>query len=267
MKNIVYILLLMVLFIKCGDMETKWVIKCQPAGPGNYRINSISSQKKDLYITGAYWAADQDSVCITAKYSEDGELLWHKVYPAENFTKTEGCAVYASTRELVDISRDIYILAHTEDEKGSNAVVLIKYDSLGNQHWDHIIQRSRSRINSVLFSDCQNNLYIAGWFESTQDPFLCYENSMLPRKSSSNSQYIPSFDHNTHTLEGETLSIWPLRYPTKLCFLDSVPILRLGPMAWRRGLIFSGPVGTLTDSMSLSMRLRSRNPLCVSVGR
>lgn len=145
------------------------MVKCEPAGPGNYRINGISSLKTDYYITGSYWAVNEDTMCITAKYNENGALLWHKIYEAENFKNAEGYAVCALTEELVDIKHEIFVLAHTKDKKGSNSVVLIKYDSLGNLNWDHVVQKSRNKINSVLFNDYLNNLYIAGWLELSQD--------------------------------------------------------------------------------------------------
>lgn len=150
-------------------METKWVVKCEPAGPGNYRINGMTTLKKDYYITGAFWTADHDSVCITAKYDEDGNLLWHNTYEPENSIITQGCAVHALTQELVDITHEIFVLARIKDSKGLNTVALIKYDSFGNIQWDKSIKRSRKKINSVLLNDYMNDLYIAGWFEVTEN--------------------------------------------------------------------------------------------------
>ncbi|MGB3341712.1 MAG: hypothetical protein WBB37_09560 [bacterium] len=169
MKNVIYILLSIIFLVKCSDMETKWVVKCEPAGPGNYRINGISSLRTDNYITGTYWISDKKPVCITAKYSEKGELLWHTVYEAQDFISAKGYAIRAITSEIIDIKHEIFVLAQTVDSKGFNAMVLVKYDSLGNLLWDKIVQRSRGMVTGALINDYLNNLYVAGWTDQSTD--------------------------------------------------------------------------------------------------
>ncbi len=162
-------ILSIIFFVKCSDMETKWVVKCEPAGPGNYRINDISSLKTDNYITGAYWMSDKEPVCITAKYSEEGELLWHTIYRSQDFESARGYTIRAFFADLVDRQPEIFVLTQTTDTKGFNALVLIEYDSLGNLQWDKIVQRSHSNLTGVLINDYLNNLYVAGWTEVGRD--------------------------------------------------------------------------------------------------
>ena len=183
MKNIVYIVLSIIWVVNCSEMETKWEVKFEPAGPGNYRINGISSSRTyaspnnydhrvkgnffskthSYVVTGAFWTDEKESVCITANYDADGELIWHTVYESQGLRSSKGNAIRAITGEIVEVKHDIYVLAQTTDLKGVNAVVLIQYDSLGNVQWDKVIEKSRGEITSALLSDHLNNLYIAGW--------------------------------------------------------------------------------------------------------
>jgi hypothetical protein len=170
-------------------METKWVVKCEPAGPGNYRINGISSSRTytssnnydhrvkgvssskthSYVVTGAYWTNEKESVCITVNYDADGKLLWQTIYGSQGLKSSKGNAICAITGEIVEVKHDIYVLAHTTDLKGINAVVLIQYDSLGNVQWDKIVEKSRGEITSALLNDRLNNLYIAGWTSNSAD--------------------------------------------------------------------------------------------------
>lgn len=189
MKNIVYIVLSIILVVNCSEMETKWEVKFEPAGPGNYRINGISSSRtytslhnhdprvkgvpfsmiRSYVVTGAFWTEEKESVCITANYDADGELIWHTVYESQDLKSSKGNAIRAITGEIVEVKYDIYVLAQTTDLKGVNAVVLLQYDSLGNVQWDKVIERSRGEITSVLLNDHLNNLYIAGWTTNSAD--------------------------------------------------------------------------------------------------
>lgn len=189
MKNIVYIVLSIILVVNCSEMETKWEVKFEPAGPGNYRINGISSSRTyaslrnhdprvkgvpfsmthSYVVTGAFWTEEKESVCITANYDADGELIWHTVYESQDLKSSKGNAIRAITGEIVEVKHDIYVLAQTTDLKGVNAVVLLQYDSLGNVQLDKVIEKSRGEIMSVLLNDHLNNLYIAGWTTNSAD--------------------------------------------------------------------------------------------------
>ncbi|MEE8597637.1 MAG: hypothetical protein V3T09_07505, partial [bacterium] len=74
MRKIGYLITLILLFLGCSEMETKWTGKFDAASPGNYRINSIYSSKTGTYVTGTHWTTDKGPFCITAKYDPNGEL-------------------------------------------------------------------------------------------------------------------------------------------------------------------------------------------------
>jgi len=67
MRKFIYLTCIVFLFLCCSEIEIKWTKKFDAAGLGNYRINDLYSFR-DIYVTGAYWASDQNTSCITAKY-------------------------------------------------------------------------------------------------------------------------------------------------------------------------------------------------------
>lgn len=164
MKYLVYILILIAFFVECSEMETKWKVKFEPAGPGNYRISGIASLRKHSYVAAStFWAGDKHPSCITACYDENGVLIWHTAYETKDKSTSKAIAVRAFTSEIIDVTHDIFVLAQMTDLKGTERVVLIKYDSLGNIQWDKVIEKSKGEITSTLLNDHVNNIYIAGW--------------------------------------------------------------------------------------------------------
>jgi len=164
-------ILAIIFLIKCSDMETKWLVKCEPAGPGNYRINGIASLRKHSYVVAStFWPIDEQPRCITADYDENGDLIWYTPYITKGIRASKAIAVRAFPSGIIDVTHDIYVLAQTTDPIGVERVVLIKYDSLGNANWDKIIEKSKDEITSTLLNDQLNNIYIAGWSKHVRVP-------------------------------------------------------------------------------------------------
>lgn len=177
MKNvyIVYIITIILLFLGCSEMEIKWVKKFDPAGPGNYRINKISSFKKgSTYVIGKYWTADKDPYCITAKYNANGELEWHKIYEKEDLRATEGKSIrmMRTQDDLLEKRWNIYVHVQTTDRANIKNSTFIKYDSLGNLEWERIVEKlseEESELESVMLTDYADNIYIAGLRTNSKD--------------------------------------------------------------------------------------------------
>jgi hypothetical protein len=156
---------LILLTINCSEMETKWSRKFDAPGPGTYRINSLSSSKKEIHLTGRYIDDKQGSKCFTAKYGTDGSLKWYKIYEAPNTEQAEGVAILVikTQEELLTTRSDIYVLVKTRNAAGDEKVILVRCDSLGNVQWQKKVTEHNGSIMGTLLSDHQGNLYVAGW--------------------------------------------------------------------------------------------------------
>lgn len=151
--------------ISCARMETKWVVRFDVVGEGNYTITDISSYE-DTYATGTYWTNDTGPSCITAKYDEDGELAWHVVYEMHDFKTTQGRSIEVLQTEegILAIQKGIYVYIGAVDTVGRSNSILVKYDSLGNLAWEKILQKSEdeNERESMMLSDYAGDIYIAG---------------------------------------------------------------------------------------------------------
>jgi len=152
------------LVLDCSEMETKWMRKFDALGPGHYRINSISCTKDEIYLTGTFRGENEGSKCFTAMYDSEGTLKWHYILQTMETENAQGNAVFAArTRtELLSSRTDIYVLAQTHDNDVHQRVILIKFDSLGNVQWQHTVTTHDGSLTSVLLSDFEGNIYVAG---------------------------------------------------------------------------------------------------------
>ena len=132
MKKI-YFSTLIVIFSTCSQIEVEWVKKIEPAGSGNYRINCLTCNASNIFVTGTYWTEKKDPRCLTAAYNSRGALVWHKIYGQSQFRSSAGTSILANVF-------GIHVLAQTTDTLGIKNVVLIKYDTLGNLLWEMVLE-------------------------------------------------------------------------------------------------------------------------------
>jgi len=157
-------------FVTCGQFETKWVIRFDAFGPGNYLINSIVSTKNDIYFAGTYTKHEGVSRCFLARYSDDGKPGWHVFFPTPEKTRAHGkkLLVLSKQEELRTRYNDIYLLVETHDVNGLEKAILAKYDSLGNLAWQKTAITTGATLTSTLLYDSDGNLYIAGWGDNKE---------------------------------------------------------------------------------------------------
>ena len=154
-----------ILALDCSEMETKWSRKFDVFGPGSYRINGLSSSKKEIYLTGTYTEDNQGTKCFTARYDPDGSLNWYKLYDTPDAEQAAGVAmsVIRTQEELLAVRCDIYVLVEIRNTAGHEKVMLVKYDSLGDVQWQKKVTEHKGSIASRFLSDYNGNLYVAGW--------------------------------------------------------------------------------------------------------
>ena len=158
------------LFVACSEVETKWTRRFDALGPGSYRINSITTAKEAIYLTGTYAEQNSSSKCFLAKCAADGELEWHAVFQTTETTHAQGRAllIMRKQEELLTTHSDLCLLIETHDEKELKKAVLAKYDTLGNLAWQKTVTASEGTLASNLLYDTDGNLYVAGWEEDKE---------------------------------------------------------------------------------------------------
>jgi hypothetical protein len=166
----------LLLLLGCSDIETKWSRKFDALGPGNYRINSAQSPKKEIYITGTYIDESLNTQCFTAKYNSEGRLQWHQAFEAQDHEQTIGTAMLTmrTQEELLTGRLDIYVLAQAANAQEQQKAILIQYDTLGNQQWHKIVNTSDGPMTSSLLSDHEGNIYVAGWEQDEENRQTIY---------------------------------------------------------------------------------------------
>jgi hypothetical protein len=176
LRKICAVTTVILLFVACSEMETKWMREIDMLGPGNYRVNSISSLKNEIYIMGTYWQDQKDSRCFVAKFDSDGSLEWHSVFEAAGTEHAEGIHIMASaaSAESPEAGSEVYGLVKARDTKGHQRVVLVRYDTLGNADWLNSVITSEGSLDATLLSDHVGNLYVAGWERDVENKSKVY---------------------------------------------------------------------------------------------
>ncbi len=164
------------LVVACSEMETKWTREIDVLGPGNYRVNGISSIKNEIYVIGTYWKEEKSPRCFTAKYDADGSLDWFSIFESPGIEQTVGVQIIASmtSAEPLDASSEVYGLIQTRDTTGHQGIVLLRYDTLGNTDWQNTVISSEGTLNATLLSDHVGNLYVAGWEKDVESKASVY---------------------------------------------------------------------------------------------
>jgi hypothetical protein len=163
MKQIMYLLFILLVVLNCGELEKKWDKKFDAAGPGNYSIKGIYASH-DIYVTGSFQGKGQQPQCITASYNEKGKLNWFTTYEKKALASSYGSSIasfYGSS--IAGNQEGIYVLMHGIDFDNNKRVLLIKYDDSGTLQWEQLVIQSKKAIESELLFDYSGNIYIAGW--------------------------------------------------------------------------------------------------------
>ncbi len=148
-------------------MEIKWTKEIDAAGPGNYRINSLSPiRKESVCITGSYWTASSDLQCFTAKCDSTGEFEWFKIFEHHNHRSVEGKSIAAlqGGAGALQTEKGIYVHTYLTDSSGIERSALMRYDSFGILGWEKIVDgpSDEREVESVMLTDYSDGIYIAG---------------------------------------------------------------------------------------------------------
>jgi hypothetical protein len=170
LERICSVFIFTLFMLNCSEVEKKWSRKFDALGTGSYRINSISCSKDGIYVTGTY-TVEGNAECFTAKYTADGKLQWCKTYETLDNLQAQGKAILVlrTQEELLTGHSDIYLLVETHDLQKGESAILVKYDTLGEIGWQKTVNTSQGLLTSVLMSDHEGSLYVAGWEINSED--------------------------------------------------------------------------------------------------
>jgi len=116
--------------------------------------------ESNIYITGytsSYGAGMQD-ICFI-KYNNSGDLQW-------NYTWGGSSPDYGYGMEI-DTSNNIYITGRTDSfGSGTSDVVLIKYNTSGNQIWNTTWGGSNPEVGDDIAFDLSEDIFISGYTTS-----------------------------------------------------------------------------------------------------
>jgi uncharacterized delta-60 repeat protein len=116
----------------------------------------VLDSSNNIYISGytnSSGAGDLDMVLV--KYNSIGEQQWNKTWGGSD--RDSGMAV------ALDSSNNIYITGYTDSfGSGSLDMVLVKYNSLGEQQWNKTWGGISLDMGSSVVLDSSDNIYLAG---------------------------------------------------------------------------------------------------------
>ena len=112
----------------------------------------------NVYLAGgtnSFGAGSQDMVLV--KYDSSGEQQWNHTWGGSEDEGVYGMEV------AVDSLNNVYLAGGTHSfGAGSQDIVLVKYDSSGEQQWNRTWGRSSAEYTSGIVVDSLNNVYITG---------------------------------------------------------------------------------------------------------
>ncbi len=136
-----------------------YVTRVSGAGYGLDRATAIASDKKGyVYFTGAYMDVSGNYDFKTIKMNSAGTIIYNKVYNFENLDDIANAIA-------VDTMGNAYVVGQSKSLLNDNDIVIIKYDSVGNQAWIKRFDGDAhgSDIGHNIFWDIfNNNVYITG---------------------------------------------------------------------------------------------------------
>jgi len=128
----------------------------------------------NIYLAGrtvSFGAGSSDMVLV--KYNSLGQQQWN--------TTWGGSLSDTGNEVVVDFSDNVYLVGYTTSfGAGGNDMVLVKYNSLGQQQWNTTWGGANHDLGYALGLDSSNNIYITGGANSTFfDPFHPIETDIV----------------------------------------------------------------------------------------
>ena len=157
---------------KCDFLVTKFSNEGVPVfeylydGPENLfdEANCIVTDKLgNAYVAGYTTSKESGLDLLLMRFYEDGTLAWTKKYVTPSLD--------IATSIVVDDSCNVYVCGNTNNSQRSSDIVVLKYDSAGNNQWTQVydgIFNERDAANIIRLDDSLN-VYVSGFVNHTND--------------------------------------------------------------------------------------------------
>ncbi len=149
-----------------------------------YKI-MVDKNGQNLYITGIIGGGN----FLLLKYTIDGELLWEKIIsPGNVFTPAPTI--------ILDSAGNIYLGASKLESPTLSKLLVVKFDSSGNQLWNITYNHTPTSVNFpyALALDKQNNVIAAGSTTTNSRDYLTIKISQLTGLIVNNNEIPKSFE-------------------------------------------------------------------------
>ncbi len=157
---------------KCDFLVTKFSNEGVPQfeyvydGPDQMydEANCIAADKLgNVYVGGYTTSSDSGLDLLLMRFYADGSLAWKKKYATLSLDN--------ATSLVVDDSCNVYVCGNTNNSQRSSDIIVMKYDSAGNQQWSQVydgIFSERDAANIIRIDDSLN-VYVSGFVNHTND--------------------------------------------------------------------------------------------------
>lgn len=126
--------------------------------------NCIGADKLgNVYVGGYTTSSDSGLDLLLMRFYADGSLAWKREYATPDLD--------IATSLVVDDSCNVYICGSTNNSQRSSDIIVLKYDSAGNQLWSQVydgIFNERDAANMIRIDDSLN-VYVSGFINHTND--------------------------------------------------------------------------------------------------
>ncbi|MFX1572838.1 MAG: SBBP repeat-containing protein [Promethearchaeota archaeon] len=142
--------LLLVKFNNSGDHEWDNVLGDFNWGGSDVVVDS----KNNLYVLGNNHSSMYSTITYLIKYNSDGIMQWNRSYSSGGHDLGNGLTI--------DANDNIYIVGYTDHGHYDYDVLLVKYNSLGEQLWNNSWGGIGTQEGESVELDSLNNVYVTG---------------------------------------------------------------------------------------------------------
>lgn len=165
----------------------------------NEALDIAVDSNNDIYITGNVWGAGSYYDIFTVKFSASGQQLWSKTFNGSLNGWDEAGAI------TIDSNDNIYITGAAAALDLTYDLVVIKYDSQGNELWNYIFDGGTGGWvwGHDILADGSGNIYVASLYYNGTS----YDLSLLKLNASGNFVWESSYDNSGNDENGLSLNL------------------------------------------------------------
>lgn len=142
------------------DGNLLWSARYTSAVNGNNKaVDVVVNSNNDIYITGYVYVGASYFDLLTVKFTSSGGQLWSRTFDGDLHGWDEAYAITIDPSGNICISGSVAATDETAD------LVVIKYDSQGNELWNYLFDGGENgwAYGEDILTDDAGNVYVAGY--------------------------------------------------------------------------------------------------------